>query len=526
MQVQVSTKHRLVGVPFMPDVKNLFPQAREITFNGAQHLLLQHGLTETFVLRRLGFDVPSPIESHYDWAGGNPFGVQKKTASMLSLNQRAYVLNDMGTGKTKSALWPWDYLYGNGACRKALVVAPLSTLNFTWAREIFATLPHRKCVVLHGDRDRRIERLNDPEAELFIINHDGLKVVQAEIEAKVKAGEIDVLIIDELAVYRNGKAARTKDMRKFSKLFRWVWGMTGSPIPHEPTDAWAQATIVTPNTVPKAFTHFRDDLMVKIGSNQWLYKPRPDAVEKAFSALQPAVRFTLDDVVELPDCIDRFIDVDMGPQQAKVYKDLVNSCYAAIQANEITAANAGAVMMKLLQVSCGWVYTSDGTIVSLDNDNRIKAMLDCVASTNRKVLMFVPFKHALAGVYEAMKKEGIDTAEPISGDTSSGKRNDIFNAFQSTSKYQVLPAHPQCLAHGITLTAADTIGWFAPVLSYEIYEQANRRIRRVGQAHKQQILHLQSTPVERKVYKMLQGREQVQNQLLKLFEDATSTLTF
>jgi hypothetical protein len=99
--------------------------------------------------------------------------------------------------------------------------------------------------------------------------------------------------------------------------------------------------------VPKFFSKFREDLMLKSGPFKWI--PKTDAVDKAFMALQPAVRFTLDDVVELPELIERYIDVDMGPQQQKIYKALMTQCYAAVQNHEITAANAGAVMMKLLR---------------------------------------------------------------------------------------------------------------------------------------------------------------------------------
>lgn len=77
------------------------------------------------------------------------------------------------------------------------------------------------------------------------------------------------------------------------------------------------------------------------------------------------------------------------------------------------------------------------------------------------------------------------------------------------------------MAHGITLTAADTVIWFGPVTSLEIYDQANHRIRRVGQKHKQLFLHLQSTPVEKKIYKLLANKQRVQDQLLGLFEAST-----
>lgn len=522
--VQVSAKHKMLVVPVVPEVQNLFPQARQEIVRGRPSLLLPHAPTETFILRKLGFDVPAPILTHYDWPhppGKPPFDVQRKTCALLTMNQRAYVLNGMGTGKTKAALWAWDYLRGNTIAKKMLVLAPLSTLNFTWGREVFETLPHRKYVVLHGTKEQRLARLKDPEAEILILNHDGIKVLEGELLALAAAGEIDTLVVDELAVFRNGTSARTKVARKLAAKMKWVWGMTGSPIPNSPIDVWGQASIVTPNTVPKRQTWFRDELMTQIaGTFKWL--PKPDAVDKAYAALQPAVRFTLDDVVELPECVERTIDVELGRKQADVYKALSKHCFAAVQSKEITAANAGAALMKLLQISTGWVYTRDRDVVPLDNDKRIQALIDGINSTDRKVLVFVPFKHALAGISEALTKEDIEHA-CVDGDTPPGRRAEIFNLFQNTTKYRVLAAHPQCVAHGITLTAADTVIWFAPTASLEIYDQANHRIRRVGQRHKQQVLHLQSTPVERRLYMLLQTKQKVQHQLLDLFEIATST---
>lgn len=515
LPVVVSPRHQLVGVPFAENIKNLFPTAKNMDFGAAPHILLPHKPMETFLLRKLGYDVPSPILTHYDWCGGTPFNSQKSTAALLTIEQRAYVLNGMGTGKTKSALWAFDYLRSNKVCGKMVVSAPLSTLNFTWAREIFNTLPHRKCAVLHGSKKQRLEKLADPDVEIFIINHDGHKVILKELLARK---DINVLLVDELAVFRNPSSDRTKELCILANSMSWVWGMTGSPIPTSPTDAYAQAKIVTPHRVPKFFGRFRDELMTKVTA--FKYAPKPDAVDKAFAVLQPSVRFTLDDVVELPELVERTIDVEMGPNQAKIYKALLDQCYAAVQTQEITAANAGAVMTKLLQVSTGWVYAKDKTIVPLDNNKRIDALLDAIDATDRKVLVFAPFKHALAGISEALTKAGIEHAT-VDGDTPQGQRAQIFNLFQNTGKYRVLLAHPQCLAHGITLTAADTIIWFAPVTSLEIYDQANHRIRRVGQKHKQLVLHLQSTAVEKKIYKMLQGKQKVQNALLKLFEEGT-----
>jgi SNF2 family DNA or RNA helicase len=510
--IHVSAKHKVVGVPFRQDVANLFQTAKQVDINGTKHIILPHGLEETRVLRNLGLDVPAPVLSHYDWCGGTPFDVQKKTCAMLTTNPRAYVLNGMGTGKTKSALWAFDYLRSNGMANRMLVVAPLSTLNFTWAKEIFGTTPHLTSAILHGSKAKRLAMLEEKH-DIYIINHDGLKVIADELK---KRADINVMCLDELAVYRSGSSIRTKIVREIAKKFVWVWGMTGSPTPNEPTDAWAQCTIVTPNTVPKYFSRFREDLMQRVTQFKW--SPKPDAVNKAFAAMQPSVRYTLDDIMELPELVERTAEIEMGTKQAHIYKEMKANAYAAIASNEITAMNAGAVLNKLLQISAGWVYTRDKDVIALDNENRLSALVDTINATERKVIVFVPFVHALNGIVERLTSEGID-CRAVSGATPKSERDTLFNLFQNSSAIRVIVAHPQCMAHGVTLTSADTIIWFAPTTSLEIFEQANARIRRVGQKHKQLVLMFQSTDVERRMYSRLRSKQKVQNTLLEMFEE-------
>lgn len=515
MTIHISPKHKAVGVPLRPDLANLFPSAKQVTLEGRQMLIVRHGMDETRLLRNMGFDVPTPILSHYDWEGGTPFEIQKKTAAMLTMNRRAYVLNGMGTGKTKASLWSWRYLNRRGEAGKLLVVAPLSTLNFTWAREVFQTLPGVKVQVLHGTKAKRLQRLSDPEADVYIINHDGLAVIA---DALALRPDIDTCILDELAVFRNGGAARTKITRKVIEKMQWVWGMTGSPTPNAPTDAWAQCSLITPATVPKYFNRFRDEVMNKVTQFKWA--PKHNALDRVFEVMQPAVRFTLDDVVELPDLVERTIDIEMGPKQAKVYKQMEEQAHIMVQSKEITAMNAGAVLNKLLQISTGYVYTRDKEVVALDNDERLTALVDAVNSTDRKVIVFVPFVHALEGIKKRLTSEGYDVRQ-VSGATPRMEREEAFNLFQNTSAVKVLVAHPQCMAHGLTLTAADTIIWFAPMPNLEIFEQANARIRRVGQKHKQQILMFSATKAEQRMYAKLRAKQKVQNMLLEMFADAT-----
>ena len=513
MTVIVSQKHQKLIVP-KAGTEVLFPDAPVFQDTA---ILLDHNVANTILLRKLGHKVPSPMRLYYDFphpADEPPFETQFDTCEKMSENPRFYNLNDKGTGKTRTALWTWKYLYQTGQCRKLLVVAPLSTLHFTWAAEVFKIFGKTvKVVVLHGTKKKRLEGLAS-EADIYVINHDGLRVVARELEGRA---DIDCLVLDELAVYRNN-SDRSKHMRRFAQRFSIVWGMTGSPMPQEPTDVWGEAKIVRPASVPKYYKAMRDQLMIQI--SQYIWKPRPDAVEHAFQILQPNVRYALDDVTELPETIYRDIDVDLSAQQKRVHKKIKNELVALVHNKMITAVNAGVALNKLMQVAGGWVYSNNPAFVRLDAAPRIAALITEIEASAHKVIVFIPWRHAIEGISDIFTRLKVDFDHcVIHGDTKN--REDYFHAFQNTEQYKVMLAHPKTVHHGITLTAADTVIWYCPTLSYDIYDQANARIIRSGQKHKQQILHMQGTREEKRCYQILRSKEALQDKLLELLQDQT-----
>jgi SNF2 family DNA or RNA helicase len=487
----------------------LIPDARIV--DGRLHV--PHTPATQIILKTIGIELPHAVTAHYDFNGGTPFEIQKRTVELLTEYPRCYVLSSFGTGKTRCVIWAFDYLRKIVASKRCLIIAPLSTLRFVWAREIFQTAPELKVNVLHGNRAKRLKLLADP-ADCYVINPDGLGII-ADIVAK--RTDIDLIVIDELAMFRN-RTKRTKILRKLAWLKPHVWGLTGAPTPNAPTDVFEQARIVTPATVAMPFTRFREELMYKVTDFKWV--PRPGAIEKAVNVLVPSVRFTLDDVMELPEFVSQNIDVELSPLQKTIYEDIRKHCWGMINGGEISAVNAAGAMTKLLQISLGWVYDKHGNTIDLDASRRLEALGDLIEASSNKVLVFVPYKHALAGVTEYLKKRGFD-AVAVSGDTPHKERADIFNLFQNTERYNPLVAHPGVAAHGLTFTAADTVAWFGPITSLEMYDQANARIRRVGQKHKQLFAHFQATPIERKVYKLLINKIDAQDALLQLLEDLT-----
>jgi SNF2 family DNA or RNA helicase len=515
--IHISHLTRSLVVPFRDDIFTLFPHSKRFIWEKQDMLALPHGIDETIMLRNLNIHVPAPIIEHYAFPSADfkrPFDKQVLTAASMVMNTRSYVLNSMGTGKTKACIWAFDYLRSIKRAQRMLVVAPLSTLNFTWAREIFNTFPQARVKVLTGTRERRLKLLKE-DADIYIVNHDGIKVIFDELQ---KRRDIDVICFDEVAAYRNYRAERSKIARKLAERRSYIWGMTGSPTPSSPVDAYGLAHLINPYTAPRSWMNFRTETMMQVSQFKWV--ARQDAADTVARLLQPAVRYTLDDITELPPLIIRNVEVEIGVRQKQVYQQMKDHASVMMKEGTITAANGGIVFSKMLQASLGWVYDNDGKTVVLDNQNRIDALMDLIESAERKVIVFSPFKSATAGISAALKKEGIDFAE-VTGDTPHGKRTEIFNAFQGTSKYRVLNAHPECMSHGLTLTAADTIIWFGPVTKLETYEQANARITRVGQAHKQQVIRMIGTPAERLLYQRLAAKEDLQHNVLNLLAEIT-----
>jgi SNF2 family DNA or RNA helicase len=269
-------------------------------------------------------------------------------------------------------------------------------------------------------------------------------------------------------------------------------------------------------TTPKTFREFQDKTMTRLTQFKWIAKPNANDI--VFDTLQPAVRYKREDCVELPPTSYKTIDLPASKQVGDTYKKMMTVLKAAFTEGRITAANEGALFQKLLQISCGWVYTEDKGVVRLDNVDRVNETMDIISQSLGKVIVFANFRHAAEGLHQRLLQAKVNCAL-IHGGTTKTIRDQIFTAFSHSALPHVLVAHPRCMAHGLTLTAANTIVWFTPTTSLETYEQANARITRPGQDKKSLIIHLQSTPIERRIYKRLQSKASLQGALLDMFDD-------
>ena len=475
-------------------------------------IVIYHGVEEMKRLNKL-YDqrVISPIETEYNWPGMyTPFQHQITTASFLTLNDKSFCFNEAGTGKTSSVIWAADYLMNKGLVKKVLVICPLSIMYSAWQADVFKTAMHRTAGVAYGDINRRKKIINGAY-DFVIINYDGVAIVKDEI---AQSG-FDLIVIDEANAYKTVTTKRWKTLAKLINPQMKVWMLTGTPASQSPTDAYGLARIVSPHNVPKYFTAWRDSVMQQITRFKWV--PKLDSKQKVYNALQPAIRFTKNECLDLPDLVYQTREIPLTPQVHKFYKALKLQMLVEAAGEEISAVNAASKLSKLLQLSGGAVYTDDKNVVEFDVSPRLSALMEVLEETEHKVVVFVPYRHTIRLVSEHLTKEGISN-EVINGDVPAKERSNIINRFQMATNPRILVIQPQAASHGVTLTAANIIVFWSPVMSVETYLQCVARIDRVGQVNKMTVVHLQGSEVERKMYGMLQGKVVSHEKLVDLYK--------
>lgn len=452
-----------------------------------------------------------------------PFNHQKITSLFLLKNKRAFVLNEMGTGKTLSALWACDMLLEAEKIRRVLIISPLSTMKSVWGKEILMNMPHRKFVIAHSPRGQaaRLQLFKQP-TQFVILNHDGIKMMEEAIINE----QFDVIIIDELTAFK-ANSERTKcmiriadaqyaDVNRRRQRDGALWGLTGEPTPNSPVEAFYQCKIVNPRQefLPRYYGQFRDATMQQV--NEMLWVPKPIAPQIVGMVMKPALRFRRDECLDLPETTYQTLDVELTPEQVQAYEKMRKECLIEMESGLITAANAAVQLNKLLQISAGAVKTNDGLIHAIGCKPRIDALMDLLEGTpNRKLVVFATFRASIDMLHKELEKRGVKVA-CIHGDVHQNLRAAHIERFQS-GDLEVIILQPQSSAHGITLTAASTIVWFSLIPSNELHQQGNARIVRAGQTRKTFIYYFLATKAESHIYKILQNKGDVSRETLALF---------
>jgi SNF2 family DNA or RNA helicase len=481
------------------------------------NLAVDHNVDTTKILRNLNIRVPSPIRHEYHWPGRyKPFEHQITTAEFLTLTRKGFVLNEMGTAKTASVLWAADYLMDIDEVQRVVVVAPLSTLERVWREEIFSFIMHRSAVVLHGTAEKRLS-LFQKQVDFYIVNYEGLDIIGNKLRRRK---DIDLVIVDEAAFYRNGSTGRYKTLVNSLPEQARLWLLTGTPCPNSPEDAWALARLVNKAKVPEYQSTWKRKTMQQVTTHRW--RAREGSDRMVFDVLQPAVRFAKKDCLDLPPVTFESRSVEMTAEQRKAYALMRMHMVTFAKEHQITAVNAADKVTKLRQILLGSVKDPEtGAYVTLDHSSRLKVLLECIEQASAKVIVVVPFKGITYELEKEISKQY--SCEVINGDVSTTKRNRIFREFKETADPHVLLCHPKVMAHGLNLTEADMTIFYGPIYSNDQSQQVMERFNRPGQKRNMTVIRIGANALEWEIYAKVESNRVSQETILDLYKLALQT---
>lgn len=512
-----------------PFLQQALPEAKSL--NG-RYLAVPKNLRNLQVLRHFNHPVPPIItDATYDFPiapGRKPLVTQRLMCNFQVLHPRSFNLSDPGTMKTLSALWAANFLmrqHPKGTCR-ALIIGTLSTLETTWAKEIFTNFLHTMTFeILHGSQEKR-RALLKKDVDIYIINHDGVGVgahTRKRLELDgfsldlAQRKDIQIVIADEASAYKDAQTKRNRLARLIIGDRPYLWPMTGSPTPTAPTDAYGIARLVN-KAFGKSFTTFRAETMFKPSEKSFRWLPLKDGYEKAAQLLSPAIRIPIEMVWDGPKLTTEQRVVQLTDQQKKLMAQLKADLQIQINpAHPINAINEAALRQKFLQVAFGAVYDAKHKIHTVDAEPRYSEVEKVIQETTRKIVCFVSLTSVVELLYKRLCKSW--QCDIINGDVPQATRAKIIRSFGEKDGLRIVICDPQATAHGINeFVTADTAIWFTTTEKAELYDQGNKRIRRPGQQYPTRAVQFVSTPLEKEIFRRLENNLSLQGSLLTMIQ--------
>ena len=402
-------------------------------------------------------------------------------------------------------------MYQNFEISKVLVIAPLRVAKNTWPAEIrkWDHLEDMTWSVIIGTPQERMAALRK-KADIYIINRENLQWL---VEKSGMPFDYDMVVIDELSSFKNWQAKRFKAMMQVRPFVRRIVGLTGTPSSNGLMDLFAEFRVLDMGQRLGRFigqyrnAYFKPDRMN--GPIVYSYKPLPGAEEQIYRRIGDiTISMKACGHLKMPELISTTCEVEMSPDEREHYDAMKEELVLSLPDGEVTAANAAVLTGKLLQLSNGAIYTDNGTTVQI-HDRKLDALEDIIEGMNGKPLLLAYwFKHDYERIAHRLTEINVPF-ERLDSEASIRRWNE--------GKIQVGLAHPASTGHGLNLQeGGNTICWFSPIWSLELYQQMNARLFRQGQrAATVVITHIVTKgTVDSRVLKALEEKDRIQEALI------------
>jgi SNF2 family DNA or RNA helicase len=454
-------------------------------------------------------------------------------AFAISKNGNCALFHEMGLGKTRTAIEIYRMLALKNPELKLIVFAPLSLLQAAWGADIrkFSGLKFCDC------HEKGIPSVLSESVLLLnyemAIQEKSLKPL-LELFSKYQFAAV----CDESSRMKNSKAKTTKTLLKFAEKLKHRIVMSGTPAPNGLYEYWAQMQFVHPSIFHPSFYAFRNtyfhlerngykmiqqgsfmtrQMAKEIFSKGFKYEITPANEKRLVARMEPwAHQAKKINCLDLPEQIDEVREVEMGPKQKVLYKEMKRNLITTIQGETVTAQVALAKLMKLREMTSGFAIDERGETRDIGENPKIAELESILEEAgNQPVIIWCQFQKEIRDVSALLTKLG-KTFSTIYAETDD--RNESIQNFLN-GKSQYLIAHPRSAAHGLTFVNCSLQVFYSLSYSWEEYEQARARTHRAGQRNACTYIHiLAKDSIDQEIYKVLQKKQSIQEVVCAFLE--------
>ena len=404
------------------------------------------------------------------------------------------IFSETGTGKTEIGLEIAHHY------NKTLILCPLSVIETAWIDDCHRFYPDTSIVnVWSSSQKERKEKLKI-DARIHVMNYEHFKILKNDVLKQ----NYDCLIVDESSVMKNMSSQITAQLLDVINIVPHRFVLSGCPNPNHNSELFPQMKFVDADVFGNNYYGFLARYFHQDMANPHYWYQTEDDKERFFNRLsEKAVFLKKEDCIDLPEKTFEVRRYDLAKQQKQYYDDIVENIRTNI--NQWSKFEFTAKLMKLREVTSGFVIQKDQSIVQFDNNKEIllREILDEIG--NQPVIVWCQFQHEIESLAEKFGGVGL---------TSKTKnRDDIIRGFKDGT-YKLLFTHPKLIGKGLTFVNCTFNIYYSLSFSYEEFKQSQDRIHRIGQKSKCTYIILQSNnTIDEKIYSCLQNKKNAVDEL-------------
>ena len=336
------------------------------------------------------------------------------------------------------------------------------------------------------------------------------------LEQELAAWDANLIVCDEGHKIKTHNIAASKCMHRLGAKAQYRMLLTGTIITNKAIDVFNPYKFLNPAIFGNSFYAFRNRYfdMVGYGNHTPVLKASmADELTRRIHSI--AFRATKAECLDLPETTEVVQQVELEPQARKLYQQLVRDSYTKIKASEITAANVLTRLLRLSQLTGGFLRGDETDRVERVSSAKLDALSDIVDSAAQeggKLVIIARFMSEIDAIVAMLERKAIGYSL-ITGAVKD--RDEQVQRFQTNPYVTVFVGQIATAGLGITLTAADKIVFYSLDYSMSNFEQAKARIHRVGQRNPCTYIYLiAENTVDAKVLKALRDKADLAKALI------------